>query len=146
MYSLKKEFKFECSHRLHNLTYDSPCKNIHGHSYRVFVELETSDLDDNGMVIDFTKLKTFQKWLDRDFDHVLVISKDDTELINIMKKYLPTNDITIFPYNMTTAENMAECFAREIDSVFNDKINNIKFIKVTVYETVKNSASYILTN
>jgi len=30
-----KEFNFEMAHALMN--YDGPCKNVHGHSYKMFV-------------------------------------------------------------------------------------------------------------
>ena len=32
-----KEFSFEMAHALWN--YDGPCRNVHGHSYRLFVTL-----------------------------------------------------------------------------------------------------------
>ena len=55
-----KEFSFEMAHALWN--YDGPCRNVHGHSYRLFVTLSGIPSDDpqdpkNGMVIDFTDLK-----------------------------------------------------------------------------------------
>lgn len=144
MFRIEKEFKFEASHRLHKLTYESPCLSQHGHSYRVLVKIST-DILNNSMVTDFTNLKTFQKWLDKEFDHATIIAKNDTEFYESVKS-ISTNKICLFPYDMTTAENMAECFAREIDSIFSNKISAINFIEVTVYETAKNSASYTLNH
>ncbi len=59
-----KEFPFEMAHVLWN--YDGPCKNVHGHSYRLFVTLSGYPSDDplnpkNGMVIDFSDLKKIVK-------------------------------------------------------------------------------------
>ena len=55
-----REFTFEMAHVLRN--YDGPCRNVHGHSYRLFVTIagtpiDNSDNPKNGMVIDFSELK-----------------------------------------------------------------------------------------
>ncbi len=57
---ITKEFQFEMAHAL--VGYDGPCKNIHGHSYKLKVTVKgkvkdwTSDSDD-GMGVDFGKPK-----------------------------------------------------------------------------------------
>jgi len=50
-----KTFQWDCSHKL-CLPYESKCNAMHGHTYKIEVELE-GNLDDNGMVMDFVKLK-----------------------------------------------------------------------------------------
>ena len=136
-YSIKREgYKFECSHRLSHLDYDSPCKNLHGHSYKVFIKICARSLDDNGMVIDFSKLKFFQDHLDKHYDHAIIIYKEDKELIKFAKEL----DFKYLIYDKpTTAENMAEILSNELVYLMKDSIYKIK---VTVYETEKNSASY----
>ena len=58
---ITKEFQFEMAHAL--VGYDGPCKNIHGHSYKLDVTVKgmvkngTSDSDE-GMVIDFGIIKS----------------------------------------------------------------------------------------
>jgi len=37
MIRITKEFKFEMAHALHG--YDGLCKNIHGHSYKLWVSI-----------------------------------------------------------------------------------------------------------
>jgi len=78
-----KEFSFETAHALWN--YDGPCRNIHGHSYRLFVTVigkpvENQDNPKNGMVIDFGDLK---KIVTREivglFDHTVVVSRKVAE-------------------------------------------------------------------
>ena len=60
MIRITKEFKFEMAHALHG--YDGLCKNIHGHSYRLWVQIKgqtrniSGDTKD-GMVIDFSDLE-----------------------------------------------------------------------------------------
>lgn len=75
-----KEFTFEMAHALWN--YDGACKNIHGHSYRLFVTIKGQPITDEnnvkfGMVLDFKDLKNLVK--DRVvalFDHSLVVYKN----------------------------------------------------------------------
>jgi len=76
---LTKEFTFEMAHALWN--YEGPCRNIHGHSYRLFVTVSGTPLDKpgdphNGMLIDFTLLKKIVRSTVVDvFDHALVVYK-----------------------------------------------------------------------
>ena len=73
-----KEFSFEMAHVLWN--YDGPCRNVHGHSYRLFVTIAGTPVDNpddhkNGMVIDFSDLKNIvKKEIVSVFDHSVVIS------------------------------------------------------------------------
>ena len=55
-----KSFGFETGHALYG--YDGLCKNVHGHSYKLYVTVVGRPIDDqnhvkNGMVIDFKDLK-----------------------------------------------------------------------------------------
>jgi 6-pyruvoyltetrahydropterin/6-carboxytetrahydropterin synthase len=59
-----KFYDFEMAHALWN--YDGLCKNIHGHTYKLYVTVmgvPCNDSDDqkNGMVIDFGDLKRIVK-------------------------------------------------------------------------------------
>lgn len=73
-----KEFPFEMAHALY--AYDGPCKDIHGHSYRLLVTVigETEQKPDSpkqGMVMDFKDLKQIVKANLIDvFDHALVLN------------------------------------------------------------------------
>lgn len=73
-----RSFTFEMAHALWN--YDGPCRNIHGHSYKLFVTVlgETSrDTESTklGMVMDFSDLKKIVNHSVVDvFDHSVVVS------------------------------------------------------------------------
>ena len=74
---LTKEFSFEAAHALDG--YDGPCREIHGHSYRLFVTVKGCPADDDtnpkcGMVMDFGVLKSIvnEEVVSR-FDHALVL-------------------------------------------------------------------------
>ena len=89
MFSVEKELTFEAAHHLPN--HKGKCKNIHGHTYQVIVEVEASNLNEEGMVVDFGDIKSIIK---EKFDH----------------KYL--NDLDEFSdpdweHKTPTAENMA---------------------------------------
>src|SRR5690554_769237 len=92
---ITKEFKFEMAHAL--LGYDGPCKNIHGHSYKLNVTVKgkikngTSDSDE-GMVVDFGIIKKIVNELIVDkYDHALVLNdkmKIDFSTFDFMQKLI----------------------------------------------------------
>ena len=66
--SLKIKHHFDAAHQL-KLPYSSPCSNIHGHRWNVVVFIRGSEKNlDNGMLVDFTKIKNT---ID-EFDHSFV--------------------------------------------------------------------------
>jgi 6-pyruvoyltetrahydropterin/6-carboxytetrahydropterin synthase len=113
---ITKEFPFEMAHVLWN--YDGPCRNVHGHSYRLFVTLagfpsDNSDNPKNGMVIDFTDLKTIVKnQIVNIFDHSVVLSnRIDKEKTELFKKMF--GNIVLVDYQ-PTCENLVADFAERI--------------------------------
>ena len=54
---LTKGFHFDASHRLDNLSEDHPCYHLHGHSYRVDVEVEGEVDAKTGFLIDYADIK-----------------------------------------------------------------------------------------
>jgi len=64
MIRITKIFTFETAHVLYN--YDGKCKNMHGHSYKLFVTVKGNPIDNlenpkNGMVVDFGDIKKIVK-------------------------------------------------------------------------------------
>jgi len=55
-------FKFSGAHKL-SLPYESKCCRLHGHCWKVEVEVEGRILED-GMVMDFSRIKDLKKELD----------------------------------------------------------------------------------
>jgi 6-pyruvoyltetrahydropterin/6-carboxytetrahydropterin synthase len=101
-----KIFTFDTAHAL--LNYDGPCKNIHGHTYRLSVTLkgipnqETGHVK-NGMVIDFTDLKKIvQQEIIQDWDHALLLNETSS-----MKSAFHTGfEKVIFLSFQPTCENL----------------------------------------
>ena len=79
MIRLTKEFSFESAHALWG--YDGKCREVHGHSYRLFVTIKGEPITDQtdpklGMVMDFGELKSIvaREITDR-LDHSFVMRR-----------------------------------------------------------------------
>ena len=113
---LTKEFSFEAAHALGG--YDGPCREIHGHSYRLFVTIKGEPSTDpmnpkQGMVMDFGVLKKIvhEEIISR-FDHALVLrSSADKELLKLLTAQF---DNLIEVDYQPTCENMLDDFSRRI--------------------------------
>jgi len=85
---IRKLFKFENAHIVRDCSTKRCSENIHGHSYRVEVLLESNYLDDGHMVYDFGLMKLYIKELIDSFDHSITLwSDDDKEYVKAMKQY-----------------------------------------------------------
>lgn len=51
------DFGFEAAHRLPNVAPDHKCARLHGHSFRVRVELEGPVGEESGWVVDFADVR-----------------------------------------------------------------------------------------
>lgn len=69
MYTIKKEFHFSASHTLHGLPKGHKCGRDHGHNYIIIVELSAYDLDGDGFVEDYGRLKDVKEYIDDVLDH-----------------------------------------------------------------------------
>jgi len=85
---IRKLFKFENAHIVRGCSTRKCSENIHGHSYKVEVLLESNYLDNGQMVYDFGLTKLYIKELIEAFDHAITLwSEDDASYINDMKKH-----------------------------------------------------------
>ena len=116
---ITKKFSFETGHALYG--YDGKCKNVHGHSYKLFVTVFGSPITDQsnvklGMVIDFTDLKKIVKEevVDR-FDHATVFNQT-TPHVELAKELKDRGHHVILVDYQPTSENMIIDFATRIKS------------------------------
>ena len=85
---IRKLFKFENAHIVRNCSTQRCSENIHGHSYKVEVLLESDYLDHGQMVYDFGLTKLYIKELIDSFDHGITLwSGDDPEYLSAMKRF-----------------------------------------------------------
>ena len=132
MYIVKTEDSFDSAHFL--ARYNGKCRNIHGHRWRVVIEITGENLDD-GMVVDFTDIKAALKSLTDNLDHSLVMEKDTLKPQTYECLVDEGFRIMIMDFR-PTAENFAKYFFDEIKN----KGFNIRAAEV--YETPNNCARY----
>jgi len=129
MIKIGKEYRWEMSHRLQ--FYDGLCKNIHGHSYKMIIELE-GEADKNGIVLDFFKIDEIVKPILKVYDHCFAINRNDSE----MRDFLINNNFKVVELDFnTTSENLAKHFANLLKGNFS-QFANLSFLTVKVYETI----------
>jgi 6-pyruvoyltetrahydropterin/6-carboxytetrahydropterin synthase len=85
MFVLRKEFLFEAAHRLAP-PYQGPCSHLHGHSWKVAVEITGDDLDARAMVVDFSDLKPIRQWIMDHLDHATLVSSQDAPLLEWLRR------------------------------------------------------------
>ncbi|MCM1528336.1 MAG: 6-carboxytetrahydropterin synthase QueD [Bacteroides sp.] len=56
MYYVKKRMEISASHRL-ALSYPSKCENLHGHNWIIEVHCMSENLNQDGMILDFSLIK-----------------------------------------------------------------------------------------
>jgi len=80
MYVVHVESEFSSAHRLRG--YDGNCENLHGHNWKVRVDLASTDLDKLGMAVDFREVKGhLSEILDR-LDHTYLNETPPFDEIN----------------------------------------------------------------
>lgn len=119
-YTLKILTDFASAHTLRD--YPGDCSRMHGHNWKVEVEVSASELNEVGMAIDFKEIKQAARTLAKQLDH----------------KYL--NDIEPFNRINPTAENIAAWFFRELSGMLNN--DRVRISAVTIWETDRASARY----
>jgi len=136
-----KSFSLEMAHVLSN--YDGPCKNIHGHSYKLFVTISGVPIRDeknlrDGMVIDFSELKAIveREIIDK-FDHSVVIGKKhDSSKTEAFENLF--GNVIVFDYQ-PTCENLVADFASRIIPHLPE---GTKLFSLKLYETATSYAEW----
>ncbi len=139
---ITRKFDFETGHALYG--YDGKCKNVHGHSYKLWVTVIGSPIEDTthvklGMVIDFGDLKKIVKEEVVDvFDHATVFNKNtpNVELANHLRER--GHHIILVNYQ-PTSENMITDFAARIKSRLP---KDVTLHSMKLQETETSSASW----
>jgi len=141
MIRVSKQFNFEAAHALWN--YDGKCKNIHGHTYKLFVTVAGKAIDEpgtpkNGMVIDFGDLKKIVKTHIVDvYDHALILNKKASfKRLDINKQMFERFIQTEY---QPTCENMVRNFALIIKKRLP---KTVKLHSVRLYETETSYAEW----
>jgi 6-pyruvoyltetrahydropterin/6-carboxytetrahydropterin synthase len=122
---ISKEYRWEMGHRLP--FHKGLCRNIHGHSYRMSVEI-TGGLDKNGMVIDFFDLNKIVKPIIEKYDHAFLCWKGDKNVLDFLVKNKMKK--VVVDYH-STVENICSDFLDKLTNELLD-IKGHKFEELTV--------------
>lgn len=108
MFTVIKRMEVSAAHSLH-LSYRSKCEHLHGHNWIITVYCRSSQLNEDGMVVDFAHIKD------------LVKGKLDHRHLN-----------EVLPFN-PTAENIAYWICEQIPTCFKVEVQESES-NIAVYE------------
>jgi len=111
MFEVCVEHTFAAGHALRN--YHGKCENVHGHNYRVQVCVAGGELDETGLLYDFSDLKKRLRATSEYLDHQFI------------------NDLKPFDQVNPSAENLAKFFFDEIQK----DLPGARIAYVRVWET-----------
>ena len=97
---------------------------MHGHNWKVEVEVSGNKLDNIGMVIDFKRIRIMTNEVVDQLDH----------------RFL--NDLSAFKDENPTAENIAKYIHRELTKLINN--DNIIVKSIKLWETDKSAVTYMV--
>jgi 6-pyruvoyltetrahydropterin/6-carboxytetrahydropterin synthase len=127
---ISKEYRWEMGHRLP--FHKGLCRNIHGHSYRMSVEI-TGSLNKNGMVIDFFDLNKIVKPIIEKFDHAFLCWHGDKKVKNFLVKNKMKR---VFVDYHSTVENICSDFLDIIgNKLLKIKGHKIGELTIKIYES-----------
>lgn len=119
-YSMKIVTDFAAAHWLRN--YSGVCNRLHGHNWKVEVNVVAYDLDEVGMGLDFKDIKDATKALIGELDHRNL------------------NDLSPFDKLNPTAENISAYLYQELSAKINTE--RVKVNAVTLWETERACVTY----
>lgn len=128
-YTLTKSMRFEASHQL--LHHDGKCARLHGHSWKLIVEIQGDELHEDGpqrgMLLDYGRLKKSMKRLHEDLlDHHHLNDTLDTDS--------PTSE--------EVARQVFERLADDDELMTELENAHARLVAVTVEETCTSSCRY----
>ena len=131
MFQVSRQIEFCYGHRL--LNYDGKCKYLHGHNGLAVISIESEELDQRGMVLDFSDIKReVNTWIDDNLDHRMILHHDDPFVPILTEMGEPLHLIDTNP----TAESIAKI-------IFDHAVSKgFPVTQVSLWETPKCYATY----
>ena len=111
---------FAAAHYLRD--YDGVCNRLHGHNWKIEVQVVATELDSVGMGMDFKVIKDATKKLIGSLDHYNL------------------NDVPPFNKINPTAENIAAFFFQELSKELNT--DKVKVDSISIWETDRACVTY----
>jgi 6-pyruvoyltetrahydropterin/6-carboxytetrahydropterin synthase len=120
VYELKIITQMACAHQLRE--FEGRCENLHGHNWKIEVFVTGEELEPNGILIDFKRVKTATEEVIDQLDH----------------KFL--NDVEYFTRVNPSSENIACYIFRALEQTLNSE--KVRVSRVTAWESDTACASY----
>jgi 6-pyruvoyltetrahydropterin/6-carboxytetrahydropterin synthase len=154
----KEALKFSAAHFL--LFPDGTAERLHGHNYRVYVEIEAALSRRFGLVMDFKRAKPLIRELVDELDEHWLVPGENPALrvtrrgdgiteVRFAERYYaaPDADVIVMPMNNISAENLATWVGRElhrrIRAAFEDV--EVRTLRCAVEETPGQRGAYLYT-
>jgi len=131
------------------------CESLHGHNYRVAIVIEGPIDPECHFVVDFAVLKRIVRAKVDQIDHRVLLPTRNPKLafreadgmtyVEYLGKQtyqFPTSDCAMLPIANTTAEMLAEWFAREVTEELHAAGSRIDMLEIEVEESAGQSATY----
>lgn len=126
-WTLRKTLEVDGAHRL--AAHPGKCSGLHGHRWKVTVEVATSTLGADGMVLDFGHISEVV----RRMDHATVLDATD-----VLASELDSDHDKLLIHGPPTAEHIAKYIADAIG----DRIKRPAVVTVTVEESPGSEVTY----
>ncbi len=116
-----REVTFDSAHMLSD--YVGKCHNLHGHTYKLQVTLESKVKDETGMVMDFKTLDQYIRSVVDSYDHAIIFSSEkyrkepENELLRWAREF---GMDYIICHSKCTAENIAFDICCDIQHLVDD--------------------------
>ena len=131
MYRVSRQIDFSYGHRL--LHYEGKCRYLHGHNGRAIITIESSGLDERGMVLDFSDTKRLiSGWIDEHLDHRMILHREDPAVPVLRELGEPLFLMDTNP----TAENIARLIFGHVRDL------GFPVVEVLLWETPNCFATY----
>jgi 6-pyruvoyltetrahydropterin/6-carboxytetrahydropterin synthase len=134
----------------HFLMRHPKCERLHGHNYRVTIEIEADELDSRQMIVDFMDVRSVAREICQKMDHHILIptkAKDieiketgkEMEVVANKRRYVfPKDDALLLPIEATTVEKISEYIYRQLKQ---SSLKDLKF-QVSVEEAEGSIATF----
>jgi 6-pyruvoyltetrahydropterin/6-carboxytetrahydropterin synthase len=130
---IAKDFRWEMAHRLPE--HDGGCRNVHGHSYRLWVEI-AGEPQANGMVLDYFDLKKLVDPMIAEIDHAFLCDRSDKVICDFMAHSGLKAVYVDWP---STAENICRWFFERITKTLGP-MKHLSELRVRIQETERTYA------
>jgi 6-pyruvoyltetrahydropterin/6-carboxytetrahydropterin synthase len=131
---IAKEFRWEMGHRLPK--HDGACRNVHGHSYRMVVEVEGEIDAETGMVMDFADISAKVKPFLAELDHAFLCQDSDHEVLALLERMDMKRVVIGVP---STVENICYLFVERLRDAF-AAAPGLQAFTVRIWETASSVA------